>query len=189
MRLSCWLSLFFVVSACGKLSPNVGEKLVQAPPARPQPPPQQAVTAPAVVEKPQAALIKPFFAQFLKRPLEAKVDPFRSNLAHFAPHIEIEEEKAEEREQKTPLEYYDVSQYKLVLIMSGTAQPKAMVIDPRGKSYVLQVGTKIGTRDGKVVSITTTEVRIEEPGRPPFIMALEPPTVEMEKELRAVEEY
>jgi type IV pilus assembly protein PilP len=188
MRLIFWLFLFIVLSGCGKVSPNLGEKLVQAPPAQ-KAPQQQTAPPPVVVEKPQAALLKPFFTQFLKRPLEAKVDPFRSNLAHFAPHVEIEEEKTEEQEQKTPLEYYDVSQYKLVLIMSGTAQPKAMVIDPRGKSYVLQVGTKIGTRDGKVVSITSTEVRIEEPGKPPYIMALEPPTVEMEKELQAVEEY
>lgn len=148
-------------------------------------------TASAMAANPKAAMLGPYFQQSLRKPIESRVDPFRSNLARFAPHVEIslEEEGPEAGEPKTPLEFFDVDSYKLVLIMSGTAMAKALVVDPKGKSYVIQSGTRIGNRLGKVVSITATEVRIEEPGRPPVIKSLEPPVSEMEKELQAVQEY
>lgn len=174
------------VKSTGVVAPKQAQKS-QTQPAE-SAPQQQATTLP---ENPKALLLRPFFYQSLRRPAESKVDPFRSNLARFAPHVEValEEEQEKEEEPKTPLEYYDVDSYKLVLIMSGTAQPKALVVDPKGKSYILSPGTRIGTRQGKVVSITSTEVRIEEPGRPPVIKALEPPVTEMEKELQAVQEF
>ncbi len=151
----------------------------------------QAAAGGALATNPKAALLRPYFQQSLRRPIEGKVDPFRSNLARFAPHVEVsmEEAGAEDEEPKTPLEFFDVDSYKLVLIMSATAQAKALVVDPKGKSYVIQAGTRIGNREGKVVSITATEVRIEEPGRPPVIKSLEPPVTEMERELQAVQEY
>jgi len=139
---------------------------------------------------PKATLLRPYFQAFVKKPVDGKVDPFRSNLARFAPHVEIAEESTGPEEvEKTPLEYFDTDSYKLVLIMSGTARAKALVVDPKGKSYIVQAGTKIGNHDGKIVSITSTEVRIEEPTRPPILKVLEPPIVEMEKELQAVKEY
>jgi len=213
MRRVGWALVCILLAACGKVSTDLGERqgpsqenvkaltdprtrqLVMTPGSENAPVQAAAATpgaAPAAAEpNPKAALIRPYFMQSLKKPVEAKVDPFRSNLARFAPHVEIteEEEQAEVEEQKTPLEYFDVDAYQLVLIMSGTAQSKALVVDPKGKSYVVQPGTRIGNRQGKVVSITATEVRIEEPGRPPVIKALEPPVTEMEKELQAVEEY
>jgi len=135
-------------------------------------------------------MLKPYFRQFLRRPLESKTNIFKSNLAQFAPKVEIDtEETAVQDEPKTPLEYYDVDSYRLVLIMSGTAVSKALMVDPRGKSYIVQVGTKIGNRGGKVVSISATEVRIEEPARPPVIKALETPGEEMERELQSVQEF
>lgn len=153
------------------------------------PPPQEATATAEVKSNPRFALLKPYFASYLKRPADTKVNIFRNNLAQFGPHVEIETDiEKPSDEPKTPLEYYDVNSYKLVLIMSGTAQSKALVTDPRGKSYVIMVGTKIGNHGGKVTSISATEVRIEEPGRPPVIKALEPPTQDLEKELQAVEE-
>lgn len=139
---------------------------------------------------PKATLLRPYFKTFAKKPVDGKVDPFRTNLARFAPHVEVQEESVgPEEAPKTPLEYFDADSYRLVLIMSGTAQSKALVVDPKSKSYIVQAGTKIGNREGKVVSITSTEVRIEEPGRPPIMKVLEPPIIEMEKELQAVQEY
>jgi len=139
---------------------------------------------------PRFAMLKPYFHQYLKRPLDAKTNIFKSNLAQFAPRVEIEvdEEKAEE-EPRTPLEYHDVDSYRLVLIMSGTAISKALLVDPKGKSFIATVGTKVGNRGGKVAAISATEVRIEEPARPPVVKALELPSTEMERELQSVQEF
>ncbi len=199
------------VAGCGQVTTDLGERqgpsaenvkaltdprtgqLIREPGAENAPAKTaQAAPSPVLSEaNPKAALIRPYFLQSLRKPIESKVDPFRSNLARFAPHVEIatEEEGPGGEEPKTPLEFFDVDSYQLVLIMSGTAQAKALVVDPKGKAYIVQAGTRIGNRQGKVVSITATEVRIEEPGRPPVVKSLEPPVSEMEKELQAVQEF
>jgi type IV pilus assembly protein PilP len=152
-------------------------------------PPPAATEAAAPQANPRFAMLKPYFAQYHKRPVDTKTNLFRNNLAQFAPRVEIETEVEKPSEEpKTPLEYYDAETYRLVLIMSGTAQAKALVTDPKGKSFIIMVGTRIGNRGGKVASITATEVRVEEPGRQPVIKALEPPTRDIEKELQAVQE-
>lgn len=204
--------VILVAAGCGKVTTDLGERqgpsqenvkaltdprtgqLTRQPGAENAPKP--GAEAPAALvgsseASAKAALLRPYFQQSLRKPIEGKVDPFRSNLARFAPHVEVstEEEGPGSEEPKTPLEFFDVDSYRLVLIMSATARAKALVVDPKGKSYVIQAGTRIGNRQGKVVSITATEVRIEEPGRPPVIKSLEPPVTEMEKELQAVQEY
>lgn len=212
-RCSKAVVVLLAVAGCGKVTTDLGERqgpsqenvkaltdprtrqLTRQPGAENAPAPvaegQTAAGTAAVGANPRAALLRPYFLQSLQKPVEGKVDPFRSNLARFAPYVEIstEEAEAEGEEPKTPLEFFDVDSYRLVLIMSATAQAKALVVDPKGKSYVVQAGTRIGNRQGKVVSITATEVRIEEPGRPPVIKSLEPPVSEMERELQAVQEY
>jgi hypothetical protein len=135
-------------------------------------------------------IIKPYFKKYLRRSLDGKVNVFKSNLAQFAPTVDIESPtETSMDEPRTPLEFYDANSYRLVLIMSGTAQAKALLVDPRDKAYVIQVGTKVGNRNGKVSSITATEVRIDEPGYPPVLKALESPIEDMERELQAVQEY
>lgn len=139
---------------------------------------------------PRFTILKPYFKDFLRRPLDTKVNIFRTNLDRFAPTVEIDADPEQaEVTPKTPLEYYDANNYRLVLIMSGTAQAKALVIDPRDKAYIIQVGTLIGNRNGKVTSISATAVTIDEPGYPPIVKTLESPLDEMERELQAVQEY
>ncbi len=135
-------------------------------------------------------ILKPYFKDFLRRPLDTQINIFRTNLDRFTPTVEIDADPEQtEVSPRTPLEYYDVDSYRLVLIMSGTAQAKALVIDPRDKSYIIQVGTLIGNRAGKVTSISSTAVTIDEPGYSPVVKTLESPIDDMERELQAVQEY
>ncbi len=187
MRIVLAASVLLVAVACGvpKDIYSTDKNALQQNRAPAEPPP----VAPAQ-GNPKAAILKPYFKEYLKRPAEADVNVFKANLAQFAPMVEIEEEPSTaEEEPKTPLEYYDADSYKLVLIMSGTAQAKAMLTDPQGKSYIVQVGTKMGNRSGKVASISATEMRIEEPGHPVIVKALESGIEDMERELQAVQEF
>ncbi len=139
---------------------------------------------------PHFSIIRSFFFTYLKRPIDTKVDIFKANLASFAPTIEIEAEaEATEVQAGTPLQFYDIDSYKLVLIMSGTATSKALVIDPQDKSYVVQVGTPIGNRNGKVISISGGEVRVDEPGYPPIVKSLQSDDENMIRELQSVQEF
>ena len=66
------------------------------------------------------------------------------------------------RENLSPLERYELGQLKLVGIIWGIKEPRAMVEDGTGLGYVVKIGTLIGPNEGKVKAIKPTEVVIEE---------------------------
>ena len=61
-----------------------------------------------------------------------------------------------------PIHSFDVSQFKLIGIVTGGKENHAMVVDPNGKGYVLKVGMTIGRNDGRVTSISTSGVDVVE---------------------------
>lgn len=62
-----------------------------------------------------------------------------------------------------PLEQFEVNEFELVGVVTGSGIRKAMVQDLTGKGYFIQVGTRIGKMGGKVIRITGKEVVIKEP--------------------------
>lgn len=65
-------------------------------------------------------------------------------------------------EPETPLQSFDIAQFRLVGVIVGKGQPKAMVVAPDGKSYVLSRGVKIGKNNGVVVNITSETILVKE---------------------------
>ena len=61
-----------------------------------------------------------------------------------------------------PLQRYEIDQLKLIAVITGLAQPKAMVVTPDGKGYVVKLGTRIGKNFGRVARIKSGEVIIAE---------------------------
>ena len=62
----------------------------------------------------------------------------------------------------TPLQKYDISQLKLVAIISSPGGNVALVEDVAGKGYFLKKGTWVGKNDGKVTKILQDKVIVEE---------------------------
>lgn len=62
----------------------------------------------------------------------------------------------------TPLERFDLTQLTLQAIIWGTDNPRALVLDPSGKSYVIGLGSSLGKNDGRVVGIADNVVTIKE---------------------------
>ncbi len=63
---------------------------------------------------------------------------------------------------KTPLQGYELGQLRLIGVIVGKGQPRAMVVAPDGKSYILSKGIKVGKNEGVVKDITSEAVKIEE---------------------------
>ncbi len=61
-----------------------------------------------------------------------------------------------------PLQRYGIEQLKLIGIMSSENRTAAIVLDPRGKSYVIVKGTMIGPNNGRVAKILDDQVIVEE---------------------------
>jgi len=62
----------------------------------------------------------------------------------------------------TPLQRYEISQLKLVAIISAPDGNMALVEDSAGKGFFLKKGTLVGKNDGKVTKILKDRVILEE---------------------------
>lgn len=82
-------------------------------------------------------------------------DPFTSLLA-------IKEPVEDEAEPLTPLQKYGLKEIRLIAIVTGKGEPRAMVVAPDKKAYTLTRGVKIGRNKGVVREITPEEIIIEE---------------------------
>ena len=57
---------------------------------------------------------------------------------------------------------YDLSQYRLIGVMWGDDEPKALVTDPRGNSTILEIGSSLGRSNGRVQAISEAGVELIE---------------------------
>jgi type IV pilus assembly protein PilP len=80
----------------------------------------------------------------------------------FSPFIQLTPEKIPKTAFLTPLQKYDISQLRLVAIITLPEGSVALVEDQQGKGYMLKKGTLIGRHDGKVKAIHKDRVVIEE---------------------------
>ena len=67
-------------------------------------------------------------------------DPFRSFTAIMAP----EEKKVAHVQKEVVLPQYSLDELKLVAIVTGGEYPRAMVVDPGGKGWVIKRGDWVG---------------------------------------------
>jgi type IV pilus assembly protein PilP len=61
-----------------------------------------------------------------------------------------------------PLESFDLLQFQLKGLIVGMGEPKAVVIAPDGKSYILKKGMRIGKNKGVIRDITRERILVEE---------------------------
>jgi type IV pilus assembly protein PilP len=148
--ISALLGGFVLLSGCGETPP-------EAPPVVP-PPVKRAVQAPAPdsakmeVPPPDASQSAPAFVY----DPAGRRDPFESLVALKKPTGPALDAP------KTPLQGYELGQLRLIGVIIGKGQPRAMVVAPDGKSYILTKGVRVGKNEGIVKNITSEAVTIEE---------------------------
>ncbi len=128
----------------------------EEPPA-PQPAPRRA--QPAVSEKQPVTQVEAVVTE----PVEpAYVYDSAGRRDPFLPLTRIRTPVTSDGEPLTPLQQFDLGQFRLIGIITGRSEPMAMVMAPGGKSYILRRGIKIGKNDGRVVDIRGDTVVVEE---------------------------
>ena len=65
-------------------------------------------------------------------------------------------------EEQLPEQLYNVKDYTLVGVITGTAEPKAYVIDPAGNRFILRRGSLVGNNNGSVSSIRRDGIEVFE---------------------------
>ena len=91
--------------------------------------------------------------------VRAKRDPFQSFIAVKKEVVRIREPA---RMILTPLQRYSLDQLKVVGVLHGGMLRKALLEDDVGKGYVVSVGDVVGNQGGKIVSIKSDRIIIEE---------------------------
>jgi type IV pilus assembly protein PilP len=130
------------LGACGDSGPK-GTAATAAKASAPKPPPPRepaAAPAPGYVYNPVG-----------------KRDPFRSPEAEPAAQAALANANCTE-----PLCRFDVDQLTLVAVVSGDANPLAMVQDPAGRGYFVRRNTRIGRQGGKVTQIMSDALVVTE---------------------------
>jgi len=160
---------------------------------------KQAAAAPAttsadkaenadVVPNPKWDALKEFFFAYADTPLPSIKNAFWSNMDKYMPRLEepVVQPKPEDEQQDseiTPLEKYPPEDYKLVMIIAGTAVPKAIMIDPDGRRHVVRKDNRLGNRNGVIDDITEFEVIVKEPyADKPVVLSIKPEYIDWQKQ-------
>ena len=148
--------LGLVIGGCDKLPLPFGKKseeqkqkkivVTRKPPPKVSPRPASPVPLPKKEKK----------RNYVYNPTDRR-DPFRPFIAVQTPVT-----ASGEQIPLTPLQKYDLSQLKLVAILVGKKEGRAMVEDSEGKGYIVKKMTYIGRNFGKVKTILKDRVIIEE---------------------------
>jgi len=132
--------------------------------------PAKAAAPPPIVKQPERPVQKQISSSLhLKTVAPVNQFDFSSKRDPFKPYVTIKKAAApaRTRTKKTsafslPINNYDVNQFKLIGIISGGKEIRAMITDPNGKGYVIKAGMIIGKNDGRVMSITSGGVDVLE---------------------------
>jgi len=90
-----------------------------------------------------------------------KRDPFRSYFGDF---------QAIEKERKivSELQKYDITELKITAILSGIAEPRAVIITPNKQSHIVKSGAFIGKNWGKISRILESKIEVTETYKDPL---------------------
>ncbi|MBI5233283.1 MAG: pilus assembly protein PilP [Deltaproteobacteria bacterium] len=131
------LFLMFLIVSCGEKPSEDAEKSVSAPKKALS----VAQAAPQLEEEKERAP-----TPLLKR------NPFRSFIVEKPPDDRI----------KGPLECCELNMFRLGAIITGVGEPRALILAPDGKRYIIRKGDIIGTKDGKVSEIGRDGIVVDE---------------------------
>lgn len=83
-----------------------------------------------------------------------KRDPFRS--------FQFNDEGKEDKKAFGPLADFELGQLELSAVIWDANNPRALILDPGGRSYIVREGSQIGKNNGEVVHIGDNLVLVKE---------------------------
>ncbi|QSQ23863.1 pilus assembly protein PilP [Pyxidicoccus parkwayensis] len=126
-------------------------------PLPPAPPPAKPAALPAKPAAPAAETAVAAAPYVYTYNPVGKRDPFRSPVDEIGPVVPSPVTSCNE-----PLCAFDLDQLKLVAVVTGDANPIAMVEDPVGRGHIVRRNTRVGRQGGKVTQILRDSVTVTE---------------------------
>lgn len=83
-----------------------------------------------------------------------KRDPFRS--------FQFDDEDEKDKKSFGPLADFELGQLELSAVIWDANNPRALILDPGGRSYIVREGSQIGKNNGEVIHIGDNIVLVQE---------------------------
>jgi len=161
LNIACNQQMIAVFFVCATLISACDKNQVQTPVPVPAEPPKSVVLQrPVVVQGAVSSALRIPTVSSNQFDFSNKKDPFKPFVAVKSEPLSTAGALKRAKRNSLPIHSFDVGQFKLIGIITGGRENRAMVTDPDGKGYVLRVGMLIGKNNGKVVSITSNGVDI-----------------------------
>jgi type IV pilus assembly protein PilP len=81
-------------------------------------------------------------------------DPFRS--------FQFDDEGKQDKKTLGPLADFELGQLELSAVIWEASNPRALILDPGGRSYIVREGSQIGKNNGEVIHIGDNLVLVKE---------------------------
>lgn len=89
-------------------------------------------------------------------------DPFRPYVQAPAAQPPSAGKVVKQVKDLLPIQSFDTESFKVTGIIAGLRDNSALVIDPKGKGYVVREGMLLGSNNGRIRKITASTVEVEE---------------------------
>lgn len=152
---------FLLALALAISAQSCGEEETAEPSAAPAKPAKKKEQAATKKSEPGPDTSAPKPSEYAYSPI-GKRDPFRTFIADMREAAQREDMRKPESTEK-----FELDQYRLTGVITGTSQPQAMVEDPESVGHVLRIGTRLGKNGGRVTRISATEIVVTEEYRAP----------------------
>ena len=92
----------------------------------------------------------------------SKRDPFKPAVTAPLPSDKKAEPVITKVGDRLPIQSYETDKFKVVGIITGIKENRALLVDPAGKAYVVKHGMAVGSSDGVVAKVNLNSVEIVE---------------------------
>lgn len=92
----------------------------------------------------------------------SKKDPFKPAVTAPLPTDKKSEPVVKKAGNLLPIQSYETEKFKVVGIITGIKENRALLIDPAGKAYVVRQGMTVGSNDGVVAKVNVNSLEILE---------------------------
>ncbi len=76
--------------------------------------------------------------------------------------------RKEDERVKGPLECCELNLFKVIAVVSGIDEPRAVIQAPDNKKYIVKIGDRMGTNDGRIIRIGRGSITVREKVRNEF---------------------
>ncbi len=193
------LAATMTLTACG--SDGGGNRRPPPRGAPPPPPPEKDLVLEnweLLGENPRWVPIHDMFTRYEKAKIEELANPLQPNLVTFVPKPIIDrkpkviddgrgqaivtdaDSEKTEIDKTDPRRQWTLDRFQLIILMTGTANPIAVVVDPKDNRFELRRGDPIGNEGGRVRAITQYAMLVAIPGKTkPHVISLRPPLAKL----------